>query len=115
MKSANLNFEINGKSLIVSGKSIKFPLDIKQVEVFPNSFVVRLEVPTNFVFNENIFGVSKDGMILWQIEKLTYVYSNSPYTGMLREKNFIKLFNWDGKNLIVNPDNGKIIEVEYGK
>ena len=117
MNKQVINFEKN--SLVIfdeaGKKMINFPSPIKQIEQFDKVIVVRIHPKADKFLNENIFGVSYDGKILWQIEKLKYVYKDSPFTGMGREGDFVKLCNWDGTDLIVNPETGKIIQKGYSK
>ncbi len=114
-----LNFKIDGKRIVISTpnsvKYVQFSFDVKQVETFSDLLVVRLKIPVGTTYNENVFGVSYDGKILWQIEKLKYVYTDSPFTGMGREGDNIKLCNWDGTDLIVNPQTGEIISKGWSK
>lgn len=96
-------------------KRVKFPYDVAQVLDFSNVFVVRIESPLKSRFNENVYGVSYDGKILWQVGPRKYVYEDSPYTGMIKEDEKVKLFNWDGTELLVNPMTGRVLKEEYGK
>ncbi len=113
------NFKNDGKRIAISTldsvNHVQFSFEIKQVENFGDLLVVRLKVPVGITYNENVFGVSYDGRILWQIEKLKYIYKDSPFTGMVREGDYIKLCNWDGTDLIVDPNTGKIISKGYSK
>ncbi|MDQ5899645.1 MAG: hypothetical protein QG624_564 [Pseudomonadota bacterium] len=114
-----INFKIDEKRIVISTldsvNHVQFSFDIKQVENFGDMLVVRLKIPVGTTYNENVFGVSYDGKILWQIEKLKYVYNDSPFTGMVREGNNIKLCNWDGTDLIVNSQTGEIISKGWSK
>ncbi|GAB4393523.1 MAG: hypothetical protein Tsb005_12190 [Gammaproteobacteria bacterium] len=114
-----INYKIDGSRLVVSTlnsvKYVQFPYEIKQVEEFGEILVVRLKIPVGIILNENVFGVSSEGKILWQIEKLSSVYTDNPFTGMVREGDNAKLFNWDGTDLIVNPATGEIIKKGYSK
>lgn len=117
MNSRLINFKNN--SLIINNggkkKRINFLSKIKQIELFDKVVVVRIDPKLDKFLNENIFGVSYDGEILWQIEKLKYAYKDSPFTGMGREGDFIALCNWDGTDLIVNPETGAIISKAWSK
>jgi hypothetical protein len=112
-----ISFEENKLYIDIYGdrKTVKFPYPIVKIETFYDCMVVMIEPPMKTIFNENIYGVSYDGKSLWQIEKLKYVYEDSPFTGMVREGNYMKLCNWDGTDLIVNPMTGKIIRKGYSK
>ena len=96
-------------------KTVEFPYTIGKIEIFDDCIIIMIDPPMKTTFNENIYSVSYDGNILWQIEKLKYVYSDSPFTGMVREGNNIKLCNWDGTDLTVNPNTGEIISKGWSK
>ena len=117
MNSRLINFENN--SLVINDggnkKTVNFLSPIKQIEQFDEVIVVRIHPKLDMFLNENVFGVSYDGKILWQIEKLKYAYKNSPFIGMGREGGFIKLCNWDGTDLVVNPETGGIISKGWSK
>ena len=98
-----------------SGTDVSFQWPIAEVVAFDNILVVRLEPEPDTCFNENVFGVVENGCISWTIEKRKHVYDDSPYTSIVAKNENIKLFNWDGDELLVNPKNGKIISVLYRK
>ncbi|WP_375055094.1 hypothetical protein [Zobellella sp. DQSA1] len=98
-----------------SGTSVSFQWPIAQVVSFSDILVVRIEPDPGSCFNENVFGVNKDGSIVWTIEKIKHVYDDSPYTSIVAKDDNIKLFNWDGDELLVEPKSGRIISIGYGK
>ena len=55
------------------------------------------------------------GKIIWQIEKIPYVYEDSPYTWIGKQDGYLKLGNWDGTDLTVNPKTGEIIQKSFSK
>ena len=94
---------------------MRFKYDIDTVLIFDSCIVVMIEPPVPRVtYNENIFGVSFDGKILWQIEKTEHLYEGSRYTNMVRENDLLLAYNWDGFDYLVNPATGKIISMEFG-
>lgn len=98
-----------------SGAEVLFQWPIKDVLKFDDVFVVLVEPGVGECFNENVYGVKKDGAIIWVIKKRKHVYDDSPYTKILAEDDRVKLFNWDGEELLVEPSTGKVISVGYGK
>ena len=98
-----------------SGIDVSFQWPIAEVTTFNDILVVRVEPDPGACFNENVFGVLINGDISWVIEKRNHVYDDSPYTSIIANDDKVKLFNWDGDELIVEPSNGKIISVGYGK
>lgn len=114
-----IKHEINDKKLkltnLTDEKIIIFDFPIRQVLKFNHCFVVRLEPDIGQIYNENIFGISNEGKILWQIEPLSHVYEDSPYTGLGQIGNLAQLCNWDGADLIIDPYTGQIISKGYSK
>lgn len=102
-------------SLNEVGAQVEFTWPIADVIQFDDVLVVRLEPSPGSCFNENVFGISKSGNVIWTIAPVKHVYEDSPYTGILKKGNFIKLFNWDGDELVVDPESGVIVEKGYGK
>lgn len=77
--------------------------------------IVRLDIPLGVIFNENVYAVTADGKILWQITKMSHVYEDCPYANMLVKEGNIELYNWDGTILLVEPATGEILEKGYTK
>ncbi|AMQ89738.1 MULTISPECIES: hypothetical protein [Marinobacter] len=98
-----------------SGIEVPFQWPIAEVVVFDAILVVRIEPDPGAYFNENVFGVREDGSIAWVIEKRKHVYDDSPYTSIVAKDDNVKLFNWDGDELLVEPKSGKVISVGFGK
>ena len=109
--------QIKGKDLLVENRAIwssQFP--IAQIIAFDESIVVRVEAPLGTKSqNENVFGISWDGEELWQVPHDTYVYEDSPFTNLSYEAGMVKLTNWDGTNLLLDPTSGKIISKNFSK
>lgn len=91
----------------------KFP--IRQVLAFVDCLVVRIEPDSSQVYNENVFGINKDGKLLWQIQSIPHVYANSPYTNISKDGVFLKIHNWDGTDLTVEPYSGKITKKDFSR
>lgn len=114
------NKKINHNQLLITTsnlffKKIEFLFDIRQIEEINDIVIVRLDIPLGVIFNENIYAVSADGEILWQIPKMSHVYEDSPYVNMLVKGENIELYNWDGTILLIEPATGKILEKGYTK
>ncbi|MDY6885741.1 MAG: hypothetical protein SWL02_18465, partial [Pseudomonadota bacterium] len=82
---------------------------------FDDVLVVLIEPDPGACVNENVFGVEQNGNIAWTIEKRKHVYDDSPYTSVIAKEGKVKLFNWDGDELLVEPKSGNVISVGYGK
>jgi len=95
--------------------TLKFKYDIDNIQKFNDCFVIMLGLQKHVIFNENIYGVSYDGKILWQIEKNNHLDEDSPYTGLGVESNLLTAYNWDGYDYLINPQTGKIIDKKFVK
>jgi len=98
-----------------AGAVVAFPWPLAEVIEFGRIYVVRLEPDPGSRFNENVFGVTTDGTVIWTIEQRKHVYVDSPYTSVIRKDNRVKLFNWDGDELLVDPKSGAVVAERYGK
>lgn len=103
-------FEEN--KIFVEKKLIKtFSFSIKKIISFQETIVVCLKIPENEVFNENVFGINYSGECLWKVEKKNFLYENSPYIDIKSEnEDFVRLFNWDGTQILLNAYSGQKIE-----
>lgn len=99
----------------MSNIQIIFDYPIVQTIDFESIAVIRLEIPANSNYNENVFGVSVDGQLLWQIEKVAHVYTNSPYVNLSKHDSLVVAINWDGLWLWLEPATGKIVKSLNGK
>ncbi len=120
MMAKNQRVRVQGNEVVLLGeneieKLVSFPYPVAQVLEFSSAAIVRLEPPTKSCFNENVYGVSYGGEILWRIEPREHVHEDSPYTGMIQAGENAKLFNWDGAELLVDPISGHVLKEEYGK
>lgn len=102
-------------SFLKSGITIPFQHNIAELLVFPEVIIVRLDIPYRVLFNENVYGISHEGNLLWQIPKIDHVYQDSPYTGMKIMNNELILCNWDGLDVTIDPITGNILKTSYGK
>lgn len=96
-------------------KMISLPTVIKQFEAFDRVIVVRVHPKGINFLNENVFGISYEGEILWQIEKVDHVDKDSPYTGLSKKDELLTAYNWDGFDYLIDPNTGKVINKEFVK
>jgi hypothetical protein len=99
----------------VNNIQVLFDYPIVQTIELESLAVIRLEIPPNINYNENVFGVSEDGQLLWQIKKVALVYTNSPYVNLSKHDSLVVAQNWDGLSLWLEPATGKIVKSFYGK
>lgn len=114
---AEINFEKNILTINVDKqkKIIKFKYPINKIQKFDNCLVVIIEPPLKTVFNENVFGVSYEGKLLWQIENINHMNIDSPYTGISEKDGLLIAYNWDGFDYTIDPKNGRIIDKKFVK
>jgi hypothetical protein len=120
MRKTSRRVHIQGNNLLVLDENqvetrITFSHPIADVLEFQSIAVVMLAPKVKSGFNENIYGVDYRGNIVWQIHKREYVYEDSPYTGIIKEEEKVRLFNWDGAELSVDPLTGRILNEKWGK
>ena len=92
---------------------MRFKYDIRQLILFDECIILRIEPTVSRILNENVFGVSPEGKIIWQIEKSEHRKDDSPYTHIVRENDLLSAYNWDGFDYLVDPKTGKVISKEY--
>jgi outer membrane protein assembly factor BamB len=92
-----------------------FPYPIKNVLQLAHCSVVLLSIPDFIQYNENVFCFDNKGKFLWQIETISHVYEDSPYESIRINGATIRLENFDGTLLDVDPLTGKILTVNWTK
>lgn len=103
------------KLITANGQIINFDYPIAETLDFPEVIIARLNIPPKANFNENVFGISYEGKILWQILPQQHLDDDSPYTGMNYENGNAGLYNWDATLYIVNPLTGQVITKQFVK
>lgn len=110
------DYRVEGKTVAFNnGKEITFIYEIGDTVYCNRVVAVRLIIPTDVVLNENIYGYTTDGDMLWQIEKVGLPYVNSPYTGLWCEAENFMAYNWSGFELTLDPQTGKVISRLFTK
>lgn len=108
------NYQVKDRILLLpQGRDVEFDFPIAEVVECDNCLVIRLDVPSNVVYNQNVFGVSTNGVDRWQIGPERLVYDNSPYTHISLSGNTALLQNWDGLLLEIEPKNGEVLSRKY--
>jgi hypothetical protein len=132
-----MEYQTNGNQLTLdNGAHVEFDLPIKCAIEVSGIVVVALDVPLRQSMNENVFGVSGEGKIMWQIERIpetshpTSVYKNvyliDPGPGNLFQqleqypefKGLSEYYkpgtfiagNWCGTEAIVDVKTGKVLK-----
>jgi hypothetical protein len=115
-----IKFEILGTILKINADSreetqIEFRWPIAEVIQVDNFLVVRTDPNSGSCDNCNVFAVDVDGNIVWTVADRKYVYDDSPYTKIVVEGGKVKIFNWDGLTVEVEPSTWKEVSAIYGK
>ena len=103
------------KLILDTGRQVSFKHDIDKVVSFDNVVVVLLKMPSGIIFNENVFGVSLDGQIRWQIQSLLPDMEDSPHINIKRSANGLDAYNWSGLKTRVDLKTGKIVDKRITK
>ncbi len=114
-QTSNTYNVLDNKIIFQNGKEVAFDYPIGETLDFQDVIVLRLKLPLEVIFNENVFGLSRDGKILWQISKQKHIDEDSPYTQLSYQNNKAGLYNWDASLYIVEPFSGKVIEERFLK
>lgn len=110
------DISLTNGNIKMNGKTLSFKFDIAEYIELKGVVVVRLKIPTDVVFNENIFGVDTDGKIIWQIARKEFMHNNSPYTNIKRINDHkVNLSNWDGTQVLIDSSTGKILDEKWVK
>jgi hypothetical protein len=92
-----------------------FKWPIAEVVGLGEFLVVRTQPDIGSCDNQNVAAVNSLGIRVWTIAKRKHVYGDSPYTKIMEKKGMLKLFNWDGLNVLVDPQSWTEIYAQYGK
>lgn len=110
-----MTFSVDGKRLLTGeGATVEFAYDIGEVAVINDVFVVVLNVPLDASMTENVFGVSKKGEMIWQIERIPEISIDptNSYTGVFPT---LKLSKWSCHGVEIDVNTGKVVAKWFGK
>ncbi len=109
--------EVNENILKYKDKMIyEFPYKIKDFKFIKDRVIVLIESPVKSNFNENIFCLNLNGDLIWQVEKIDHIYSDSPYDSIeVDEKVILKADNYDSFLYELDIETGKILDKRFTK
>ncbi len=107
-----MNYKISGNDLLFNSKKVSFEHPIKSVLQKKDFLLVLLKVPAKVNYQRNIFGVSGEGEIIWQVEAPSYS-SVDLYTSLWEENGEIVAGSWKGDDTWLDPKTGKILKQEF--
>lgn len=87
----------------------KFSYPIQEVLKLDDMYVVILDYPLTKVFEPNVFCISREGKLLWQIEKKGEYKDNSAYTTSVYEEGKLIIYNFFGFAQEIDKKTGKIL------
>ena len=94
---------------------VNFKWPIAEVVQLGEYLIVRTSPEIGSCANQNVHAVDKSGKIVWTVSHRKHVYDDSPYTKILAVNGMLKLFNWDGLELTVDPSCWIEVTSAYGK
>ena len=114
-----MSYTISGKRLILeNGKEIIFDYDIAHSIEASGMVVVVLHPQRDICTPDNVYGVSADGSIIWQINTRGRfgMKQGSFFCGIAGEKNgIVYLFHYVGQRVQIDPRDGTILHSEFTK
>lgn len=112
-----LEFHVEDGKLFINGKWIDLPYTVSGIVECGNSLVVRVEPPAGAIFNRNIFAITEQGEVLWQIAESPHgTEADKPYVGIFRDKDGgVVAANWNGVDYSVNLESGSIAVKAFNK
>lgn len=90
---------------------MEFPFKVQEAVEAGGYIVVLLRVPPGQTMTENVFGVSLNGEVVWQIERIPETSSdpNNAYVGITKmERDMVRIANWNDFVVEINPSDGRI-------
>lgn len=119
IKSA-LDWGKEAETLIINNeKLITFDYPIGMIFETCGILLIVLDVPPKQSMPENVFAVSKEGKILWQIEHSpkTGLDPANRYTGVGDSSisGIVVASNWNCTNFYVDVKTGKVVDTEFTK
>jgi hypothetical protein len=109
-----MNWHINNNELIFdNGEAVSFDFSIAQAKDVEGVIVVILGVPASEVMTENVFGISYEGKIIWQIERTPATATNpiNSYIGLRKGgTGKVILHNWNEVATVVDTKTGRITD-----
>lgn len=117
---SNPSYQTRGNQLVIvnnDGSEVitALPSPIAQVLMHKHVIVVRTEPAPGVINNENIYGLTTAGALIWTVPSHIHLYDDSPYVNMVLVNDELKLINWDGLILFLNPYDGKMLREEWSK
>ena len=118
-QECTMNWAKKDNILIINDeKPVSFDYPIGVVFETCGILLLVLDVPSKQSMTENVFAVSKEGRIFWQIERI--IKTSHPvncYIGVSdsRIPGIVVAYNWNCTNVYVDIKTGKVVDTEFTK
>lgn len=113
------NWKVEGRDVTAqNGKLVSFEYAVSDAAEVDGVLVVVLAVPPKVSMTENVFGVSREGELLWQIKPCAANSTNpvNQYVGITGKVGAIaRIYNWNGMNSAVDVHTGKVSDHRFVK
>lgn len=114
------DWQVDGNTIVCpNGKTVVLPFEVMSYDKVENGLLVLVQPPPKVLMPDNVFMISDNGTITWQIEKNGttdrdvsgyYIYYDFPVTnGQLR------MITLSGFIMHVDPENGKVLDIMWAK
>ena len=103
------------KDKILYKKTHTFDFEVKKHECFNGNILILFKVHDGEKHNENLILLNSNFEIIWKVEKIEYVYEDSPYEDFEVENEIVKGYNYDSHVYFIDIKTGKIIGKEFFK
>jgi hypothetical protein len=112
---SKIDFKISGNDLeLKGGARVHFDHPVSDVVEVAGVLVVALDVMSG-VLPRNVFGVSDNGNILWQIEDVQPNRNNDRYVGLVALSDSVLANRWDDLHVWLDPRTGRVLKEERSK
>lgn len=104
--------------IIENSKQVTFDYPICSILESSGMLIVSLDIPSNKVMTENVFGVSREGEILWQIERIPETATNpiNRYIDLREDSfGFVVAGNWNATDVYIDAKTGKVLKTQFTK
>ena len=111
-----MNHIVVGNRIRVNGREVIFDHPIKESLETDSMVVVVLESPHSECGRDNVYGVSKKGVITWRIDTQEKFGSGATdfFTGILGEKDgIVYLSHYSCDVVMIDPKTGAVIGSEF--
>ncbi|MDQ6423120.1 hypothetical protein RB620_27185 [Paenibacillus sp. LHD-117] len=111
-------FSQNDNELVVNDNKIVFDHKIRYVKEVRETLIVLLEIPSNEVYLNNVFGITSIGIIKWRIQNVGDVFpikNQLPFENLMLQGSDMFVSDFYGRRYSINPANGEILSSDIAR